>query len=394
MDEQENIKQEGLDNIINSVDELSRRMNDHVHIRSDNTEPLPAGPAIFRGVKVFTSADATPSVQAHGLFDTAGTTTITDFDDGNIGQIVFIRAKSNLTITHNSSIINLSSAANFAMVTEDTLTLAMFADQVWHELARTTVAGTGVEIQTFTSSGTYTKPSGAVRIFVQVWGAGGGGAGAETFNDNNGGGGGGAYVEFMFPAGDVGSTETVTIGAGGAGAVGTAGPGGVGGNSTFGSLATAYGGGGGDDNGAGGPGAGGGGGGALGAGSSASGATFGVGGLPISADQIAGDGGQFGGAAGDAGSLRGDGGFGGGGGTLTNASGGKSVWGGGAGAGGGGNTGGTSVFGGNGGGSNTNATGGAGTQPGGGGGAAKRSSAGPYTGGAGAAGQIIVTTYF
>ena len=105
----------------------------------------------------------------------------------------------------------------------------------------------------FTSSGTYVKPSWARTIIVECIGGGGGGAGGEgaaaaSIRSPGGGGGGGARVRHVFAASDVGATETVTIGAGdGGGAGGSSGNGtnsGAGGDTTFGSLLTAFGGGG------------------------------------------------------------------------------------------------------------------------------------------------------
>ena len=101
----------------------------------------------------------------------------------------------------------------------------------------------GVNVQTFTSSGTWTKPSSGTIALIRTWGAGGGGA-CVTNGNAAGGGGGGSCVERWIPLSSLSSTETVTIGAGGAGRT-TDAAGGSGGNTTFGSLITAYGGGGG-----------------------------------------------------------------------------------------------------------------------------------------------------
>jgi len=86
-------------------------------------------------IHVFTSGDATPSVLGGGMFQTAGTTAITDFDDGVIGDILYIEANSTITITHGTP-IQLNGDANYAMVAGDTLVLGMFTDQVWHEISR------------------------------------------------------------------------------------------------------------------------------------------------------------------------------------------------------------------------------------------------------------------
>jgi hypothetical protein len=111
----------------------------------------------------------------------------------------------------------------------------------------------GANLQVFTSSGTYTKPAGCSRVVVIAIGGGGGGgsgrrgaAGVTRAGGSGGAGGGWAYD--ALPASVVGSTETVTVGAGGTGgaapgsdnsngAVGTSG-----GASTFGSLVRASGG--------------------------------------------------------------------------------------------------------------------------------------------------------
>jgi len=101
-------------------------------------------------------------------------------------------------------------------------------------------------VQVFTSSGTWTKPSGLRAAMVEVWGAGGGGGGtvgAGSGQSEGGGGGAGGYVRKLYQASELSATEAVTVGAGGTATSGAAG--GAGGNSTFKGL-TAGGGGGGD----------------------------------------------------------------------------------------------------------------------------------------------------
>jgi hypothetical protein len=96
-----------------------------------------------------------------------------------------------------------------------------------------------IDVQTFTSGGTWTKPSRGRVAMIECWGGGGGGG----RNAAAGGGGGGLYVSAWIPLSSLGATETVSVGAGGAGiSSATIGSGSSGGNSMFGSLVTSYGG--------------------------------------------------------------------------------------------------------------------------------------------------------
>lgn len=253
-----------------------------------------------------------------------------------------------------------------------------------------------VNEQVFTSSGTWTKPSDmptSAVVEVFVWGGGGGG-GNNSLSGSSGGGGGACAFK-TYKIGDLASTVSVTVGAGGNANS-------AGGNSSFGSLLLAYGGGRGWTNASG---ASGGGGGGLtsagGAGDTSlpggNGGSGGGGGQDGRAGT--GSGAQLGGFAygggggggGYGGTTSGAGGsavIGGGGGGASYPSvpgiGGGSVFGGGGGAGAGGTAaGGVSMQGGNGGNYNT-----APTVPGGGGGGASSSTY--YTG---ASGQCRVRVY-
>ncbi len=79
--------------------------------------------------------DATPSVENIMLAKTGGTTTITDFDDGVVGQTFTLLSAHAVTITDGTNIL-LNGSANFVMAAGDSLTLTMFNDQVWEEVAR------------------------------------------------------------------------------------------------------------------------------------------------------------------------------------------------------------------------------------------------------------------
>lgn len=75
------------------------------------------------------------------------------------------------------------------------------------------VGGAG-DFQRFTSSGTWTRPSGTT-VIMEVIGAGGGGGGGADVGRGAGGGGGGSLVRGVYEASALASSLTVTIGAAG-----------------------------------------------------------------------------------------------------------------------------------------------------------------------------------
>lgn len=100
-------------------------------------------------------------------------------------------------------------------------------------------AGQFLNTQVFKASGTYTPTSGSGHQFIRAWAAGGG-AGTTNISQPGSCGGGGAYVEGWVTNG---STQTVTIGAGGTGGLANnVSNGAAGTNSSFGSLVVAAGG--------------------------------------------------------------------------------------------------------------------------------------------------------
>jgi hypothetical protein len=106
----------------------------------------------------------------------------------------------------------------------------------------------------YTSSGSFVKGSypwlRAVNVRVQGAGGGGGGAvasGTNQFTAGDGGAGGGYAESFITDIENMAGTVTVTVGAGGAGGVHTVNNGLTGGNSSFGTAVIGNGGGGGSN---------------------------------------------------------------------------------------------------------------------------------------------------
>ena len=256
-----------------------------------------------------------------------------------------------------------------------------------------------VNVQTFNSTGTWTKPTGNQTMAkVQIWGAGGGGSRSASAN-STGGGGGGGYVEAIVPISQL-VTQTVVVGGAGAGAT-VAGNGSAGGASYMTINGTSFGAGGG------------------GPGGTYLGVVYGGGGGAVTTDMgSSGNGGvgnpgafnsvyfytgtQLGGGAGDYSGMAGagakdggttyaavsgvtQGGGGGAGSSVQRSVGAGSIYGGGGGGCGAGGVYGQSVYGGAGGANGTN-----GVAPAGGGGA---STSANVSGGNGAPGRIVITCW-
>ena len=98
-------------------------------------------------------------------------------------------------------------------------------------------AGSTVDYQEFTSSGTWTKPSGVNFVYIEAVGGGGSGAvfyGSTSGLYSTGGGNGGCFGFRLYEASSLGATESVVIGSGGAARSGTNnGSGNAGGDTSF-----------------------------------------------------------------------------------------------------------------------------------------------------------------
>lgn len=125
----------------------------------------------------------------------------------------------------------------------------------WTSAAPAAGGGSSADIQQFSTVGssTWTKPSGAKMVHVVIFGGGGGGGSGRRRGTTTplaaggGGGGAGGRTEIWLPASSLGSTLTVTVGAGGSGAPGVTtndtngSAGGSGGTSSFGSFRARFG---------------------------------------------------------------------------------------------------------------------------------------------------------
>jgi len=332
-----------------------------------------------------------------------GTTAITDIDFTNdiAGHSAWVKFSGSLLLTHNATTLILPSGVSITTQAGDT---AKFVSEgsdavrclVYNRATGAPLFGGVTDVQAFTASGTWNKPSGGTLALIRGW-AGGASGGKGSVNRPGGGGGGGGYNERWVNLSALGATETVTIGAGGPAQTVANTNGTAGGNTTFGTWLTAYGGGAGAA-GAGNPGGGGGGGGAIAQGAAGTVSAGGAGGDGLTGLGTGGAG--ITGTSGSPGFTQSAGGGGGGGGdtggTTTGALGGNSVNGGG---GGGGATadsspapgaGGTSISGGAGGAGNFDTGSGVdGTQPGGGGGGCEVGG----NSGKGGDGQVIVYVF-
>ena len=266
------------------------------------------------------------------------------------GHHIFSSLNATIASSTNATSTNLTVTGN-AIFTGATLTgvAATASSSVW------------------VTSGTWNKPTNAVKVFVQGWGGGGSGQNADAAG--SGGGGGGLYTEQWLLASDLTSSVTITIGAGGVAVATQPTNGNAGSSTTFGGYATSTG----------------------GSGGSAS-ANNGAGG---SGGNVHGTALTFFGAGGTGAGGPGYYSAAGGGGVQTTSAGagGASTWGGAGGGGsynGGTGAGGASIYGGGGGAGADNATATTGAVPGGGGGA----NSGTGSSGAGGAGKMIVTTFF
>tara|TARA_Y100000114_G_C11758410_1_gene328168 strand:+ start:1699 stop:3183 length:1485 start_codon:yes stop_codon:yes gene_type:complete len=171
------------------------------------------------------------NITGTGNINTTGTATLSS--NATVG--------GNLSVTGNTTVTGTFTADGLAYPTSDGSAGQFLKTDGSGTLSFATGLSTaGLQsIQVFTSSGTYTRPSGITKVKVTVIGGGGGGggtrassSGSSTVASGAGGGGGGATAIQIVNVSSISSTA-ITVGQGGAGGT-TGGNGAAGDTSKFG----------------------------------------------------------------------------------------------------------------------------------------------------------------
>ena len=120
-----------------------------------------------RAAVSFSASDATPSVAESNVFRTTDGTTLTDFDDGQVGDVIHIQNTGTACTLTNSGFLILAGAKDFTMRGADTITLAMFGDQLWHEIGRSV---NNAEFETVTTTNTILANESGKTFFLNLAG--------------------------------------------------------------------------------------------------------------------------------------------------------------------------------------------------------------------------------
>lgn len=163
-------------------------------------------------------------------------------------QATDLITNSRTVINTNFSNLNTDKIETSVISTDNTFASASDA-KIPSQLATKTYITTILDtpkpptVQVFTSTGTWTKPTGCAAVIVEVVGGGGGGGGSSASNGVQGWpGNGGGYSRKRILASALSAAETVTIGAGGTAGGATTDNAGTGGTTSFGSYVQATGG--------------------------------------------------------------------------------------------------------------------------------------------------------
>lgn len=174
---------------------------------------------------------------AYHTLDTEGNAATDDLDTisgGSDGMRITLRIEAdarNVVLKHNTGNITTYNGADITLdTTEDTVELLYDGALAKWIVTSFATAGSGYKlhsIEVFTSSGTWTKPTGVSAVEVEVQGGGGGGGSAGP-NANTGTAGGnssfGSFCTGNGGSGGVGADNSpIQVGAGGAGGTGTGG---------------------------------------------------------------------------------------------------------------------------------------------------------------------------
>lgn len=193
---------------------------------------------------VYTANDATTATPSLGnlnvfgdgtlISTTAAGNTVTINAGGGIATIY--HTDDNNSATPSAGILNVAGGSGITTSsTGNTVTISA-SSAIFEK----------INVQQFTTSGTYTPTAGMAFCIVQIVGGGGGGGGATGPGAGNisiaSGGGAATYCQSLFNAATIGVSQAITIGAGGAGGAAGTNNGNPGGTTTFGALMTATGG--------------------------------------------------------------------------------------------------------------------------------------------------------
>jgi len=222
--------------INNAIREVMAHLKDFQSGTSGDTLPVASGgtgSGTASGARTNLGLGDVSTQDADSVAITGGSVTgITDITvaDGGTGAS---------SITSNSVILgNGTSALDGNLVAPSTSGNVLTSDgTTWQSSAP---PSTIPSIQAFTSSGTFTVPSGVTKVRVTVTGGGGGGSTTPGSYAANGGGAGGTAIKVITGL-TPGATVTVTVGSGG-------GASSAGGASKFGTYCTGNGGAGGSNN--------------------------------------------------------------------------------------------------------------------------------------------------
>lgn len=184
-------------------------------IYATSTSVLTSGtlPVASGGTGVTTSTGTGNVVLSNGPTITLGNATGLPLATGVTGTLPVGNGGTGLATTPANGEIDIGNGTGF---TRATLT-AGTGVTITNAAGAITVAASGFAAQSFTSSGTFTIPSGVTAVKVTIVGAGGGGQSSGCIGIGSGGGAGGAAIKYLSSL-TPGNTISVTVGTGGASA--------------------------------------------------------------------------------------------------------------------------------------------------------------------------------